>query len=47
MMGEMNYIMVMQHSCKYLIKKLIKKYFKENISIKFFKSSKEKSKKRR
>ena len=30
MMGEMNYIMVMQHSCKYLIKKLIKNKSEES-----------------
>ena len=45
MMGEMNYIMVMQHSCKYLIKKLIKNILKKIFPLSFLKAVKKKVKK--
>ena len=45
MMGEMNYIMVMQHSCKYLIKKLIKNILKKILPLSFLKAVKKKVKK--
>ena len=45
MMGEMNYIMVMQHSCKYLIKKLIKNILRKILPLSFLKAVKKKVKK--
>ena len=45
MMGDMNYIMVMQHSCKYLIKKLIKNILKKIFPLSFLKAVKKKVKK--
>ena len=45
MMGQMNYIMVMQHSCKYLIKQLIKNILKKIFPLSFLKAVKKKLKK--